>query len=275
MNDFSQDFFQNLEPALLEAIRQTKNTVQKKAYMLDIPSLINELGTELREGTYQPSRFSCFVVKEPKIREIFAPHYRDRVVHHILVDRVEPFIDKRFIFDSFANRKSQIEDFLRTRLKLELHPRKIILQQSAKGINFLGCVVRKEYVLARQRTIKAFKRRLYFFNHLLDPKRFPIADPPQTLTLGKQYRNQELSSPIEVSPILLAKMLAVINSYYGILRFANTYTLRKSLYENHFHGLKGFFEPKDKWFESIKIRGEVLYKTENFNRMIFDIPLFQ
>ena len=104
MNDFSQDFFQNLEPALLEAIRQTKNTVQKKAYMLDIPSLINELGTELREGTYQPSRFSCFVVKEPKIREIFAPHYRDRVVHHILVDRVEPFIDKRFIFDSFANR---------------------------------------------------------------------------------------------------------------------------------------------------------------------------
>ena len=74
---------------LLHAYKQTSSSAQRKAEI------------------YQPGRYRCFAVKEPKIREIFAPSFRDRLVHHLLVDRLMPLIDRRLIFDSFANRPAK------------------------------------------------------------------------------------------------------------------------------------------------------------------------
>lgn len=349
-------------------------------------------------------------MKDPKIREIFAPDYKDRIIHHLIIDRIGQFIDKKFIFDSYANRKDkgthraverlqkllrkknnqyylkgdvktffpsidknilwqlsskhieqvkeigleeksflsnlakiiifqdpihplpvftgnkkllslvpkekslfytskdkglpigsftsqffaniylneldqfikhqlkikyyiryvddfvilgkdtktlvswqkEIQKFLQEKLKLTLHPKKIIIQHQSKGINFLGYIIREKYLLVRKRTIKAFKRKLYFLNHLIDPKNFPIADPPSTLKLSKYYFQEELVPPVTLDSALLQKMLAVINSYYGIFYFANTYNLRKTLYEKHFHHLKKYFLPK-KDYKTIKI----------------------
>ena len=41
---------------------------------------------------------------KPKLREIFAAHFRDRVVHRLLVDILEPVYEKKFIHDSYACR---------------------------------------------------------------------------------------------------------------------------------------------------------------------------
>ena len=139
-------------------------------------------------------------------------------------------------------------------LNLTLHPKKIILQQTTKGINFLGYIVRRNYLLVRKRAVKAFKRRLYFFNHLINPMLFPIIDPPQTLSITKKYRAGETISSIGITLHILNKILATINSYYGIFRFANSYKLRKSLYEKHFHLLKEYFEPKDTLFQVIELK---------------------
>ena len=46
----------------------------------------------------------CFYVTKPKLREIFAAHFRDRVVHRLLVDILEPVYEKKFIHDSYACR---------------------------------------------------------------------------------------------------------------------------------------------------------------------------
>jgi hypothetical protein len=46
-----------------------------------------------------------FVVTEPKPREIFAADFSDRVVHHLVVSRLEPKWEKKFIHASFACRK--------------------------------------------------------------------------------------------------------------------------------------------------------------------------
>jgi len=401
-----------MKEQILQAIKNTHNTAQKKSHLIRIPEILDELSYKLSQGNYEPSRFSCFAVKDPKIREIFAPDYKDRIVHHIFVDTLEPYLDKKFIFDSYASRRNkgthkavrrlqqflkkekttfylqldiqnffpsidkkilfemfnnhikainelpnmekyffihiaekiifhnptnpspiftgnrhllkyvpkhkslfyappnkglpigsftsqffanlylneldqfikhqlrakyyiryvddfvllaenpqilldwklEIEEFLRLQLNLALHPQKIILQQTTKGINFLGYIVRKNYLLVRKRAVKAFKRRVYFFNHLIDPIRFSITDPPQTLSIAKKYRTKEIVPPIKMTLQMLNKMLATINSYYGIFRFANTYKLRKSLYEKYFHLLKRYFEPEDDLFQVIKIR---------------------
>mgnify|MGYP001013417621 CR=1 FL=1 len=54
--------------------------------------------------TYAPARSVCFVVQRPKLREIFAADFRDRIVHHVLVDALERTWEPIFIHDSYACR---------------------------------------------------------------------------------------------------------------------------------------------------------------------------
>lgn len=66
-----------------------------------------KLERELKNRTYHPSRSILFAATKPKLREIFAADFRDRVVHHILVDYLERIWDKIFIHDSYACRKGK------------------------------------------------------------------------------------------------------------------------------------------------------------------------
>jgi len=59
---------------------------------------------ELRSQTYRPGGYRAFFVREPKRRLISAAPYRDRVVHHALINVIGPIFEKNFIFDSYANR---------------------------------------------------------------------------------------------------------------------------------------------------------------------------
>ena len=62
------------------------------------------LQEELRNRTYRPGEYRAFYVREPKRRLISAAPYRDRVVHHALVNVIGPLFEKNFISDSYANR---------------------------------------------------------------------------------------------------------------------------------------------------------------------------
>ena len=44
---------------------------------------------ELKQETYQISSSVAFVVDQPKIREIWSATFRDRIVHHIIFNRLE------------------------------------------------------------------------------------------------------------------------------------------------------------------------------------------
>lgn len=63
-----------------------------------------KLQAQLNAGTWKPSKPTCFVAKLPKAREIHAPDFSDRVVHHWLVPQLEAIYEPTFIFDSFSNR---------------------------------------------------------------------------------------------------------------------------------------------------------------------------
>jgi RNA-directed DNA polymerase len=63
-----------------------------------------ELQDQLNAGTWRPRPPTCFVAKQPKAREIHAPDFADRVVHHWLVPQLEAIYEPAFIFDSFSNR---------------------------------------------------------------------------------------------------------------------------------------------------------------------------
>lgn len=44
---------------------------------------------------------------KPKLREIFAADFKDRIVHHILVDYLEKIWEGKFIHDSYVCRKNK------------------------------------------------------------------------------------------------------------------------------------------------------------------------
>ncbi len=61
----------------------------------------------LNGGTWSPAASTSFVATRPKAREIHAPAFRDRVVHHWLVPQLEAIYEPRFITHSYANRKGK------------------------------------------------------------------------------------------------------------------------------------------------------------------------
>ncbi len=65
------------------------------------------LQRELNSGSWKPRPSTCFIATRPKAREIHAPDFADRVVHHWLVPQLEAIYEPRFIFDSYANRKGK------------------------------------------------------------------------------------------------------------------------------------------------------------------------
>ena len=62
---------------------------------------------ELKSKTYNPKPLKTFILRDPKTRRISKSDFRDRIVHHALVNILEPIFDKTFIYDSCANRKSK------------------------------------------------------------------------------------------------------------------------------------------------------------------------
>ena len=65
------------------------------------------LHKDIHSKSYKPSRATAFVVTHPKPREIFASHFRDRIVHHLIVSKLQPIWEPKFSPFSFACRKGR------------------------------------------------------------------------------------------------------------------------------------------------------------------------
>jgi hypothetical protein len=68
---------------------------------------IDRLYREILSGKYEIGRSRAFIVFEPVQREIFAADFRDRVVHHYVIGRLEPYMERLFIQDSYSCRRGK------------------------------------------------------------------------------------------------------------------------------------------------------------------------
>ena len=98
---------ENIHRQYLACRRNKRNTFNALRFEYDLEENLLKLQEELEAQTYTPSCSVCFVLKQPKLREIFAADFRDRVVHHLLVDNLEKVWEPLFIHDSYACRKGK------------------------------------------------------------------------------------------------------------------------------------------------------------------------
>jgi RNA-directed DNA polymerase len=96
--------FDNLLLAFRKARRGKRRRPPVAGFELRLERELLALQLELLTGDYQPGGYRLFTIYERKPRLIAAAPFRDRVVHHALLNVIEPVIDRRFIDDSYACR---------------------------------------------------------------------------------------------------------------------------------------------------------------------------
>jgi retron-type reverse transcriptase len=93
--------------AYFDCRKNKRNTINALAFEVDYEANLLNLCAEINNGSYQPGRSIAFIVNKPVKREIFAADFRDRVVHHLIVNKLNPLFEKVFIYDSYACRSGK------------------------------------------------------------------------------------------------------------------------------------------------------------------------
>lgn len=99
--------FDNLLLAYKKASKGRKSSPAVIDFAFNLENELLKLLQELETKSYRPGDYRSFHIHDPKKRMISAAPFRDRVVHHALCNIIEPVLDKRLIFDTYANRKGK------------------------------------------------------------------------------------------------------------------------------------------------------------------------
>ncbi len=96
--------WENLYQAYLNASKGKRFKKNVLEFNLNLEENLINIQNHLIWKSWMPGRFKHFMVYEPKQRYIQAPQFKDRIVHHALVQVIAPLFEKKFIWHSYACR---------------------------------------------------------------------------------------------------------------------------------------------------------------------------
>ena len=94
--------WENLVPAARKARKGKRDRGAVQHFEFDLEPELLRLQTELVSGSYRPGEYRTHWISRPKPRLISAAPFRDRVLHHALMNVLEPILDRHFHPDSYA-----------------------------------------------------------------------------------------------------------------------------------------------------------------------------
>ncbi len=142
--------WENLVLAARKAQRGKRSRVAVQSFNFEQEARLLRIRRELEAGTYRPGQFRTHQISEPKPRLISAAPYRDRVVHHALMNILEPILDRHFHPHSYACRRGKGTHAAADRLQTLMCQNRYALQ----------CDVRKFFPSIDHERLKATFRRL-------------------------------------------------------------------------------------------------------------------
>jgi hypothetical protein len=147
---------------------------------------LNSLQQDLLRGEVEVGRFRSFVIHDPKRRVIHAAPFRERVLHHAIMNVAGPVFERLGIDDSFIKESLRgrgyvrymddlvlwhdseevlggwhrsIAEFLSGELRLELKPGSL-LGRSRDGVSFIGARVTPWAIYPDRRARRRLVRKL-------------------------------------------------------------------------------------------------------------------
>lgn len=88
--------------AFEDCLKHKKNSIGAVEFMIDEVDNLIDLTDEINSFTYQISTSDAFMISDPKIREVFAAKFKDRIVHHLVILELKPLFEQYFIPNTFA-----------------------------------------------------------------------------------------------------------------------------------------------------------------------------
>ena len=122
--------FLDLHTAYLDARRNKRNKPYQISFEKNLKTNLETLAYELHNRTYRPAPPKCFIIEDPKKREVFAADFRDRIVHHLYYNYTHELFERNFIADSYSCIKGRGTHY--GILRLESHIRKESLNYTEK-----------------------------------------------------------------------------------------------------------------------------------------------
>ena len=153
------NLFEALTRAYLDCRRTKRNSASALAFEAHLESNLCDLHEDLVSGAYRPGRSTCFVTLRPKPREIWAAGFRDRVVHHLLHNRISPRFYRSFTADSCACIPGRGTLYAARRLE---HQVRSVTQNWSTPASYLKCDLANFFVSIDKRVVLAqLQRRVH------------------------------------------------------------------------------------------------------------------
>ncbi len=97
----------NFHLAAYKAAKGRRHQATTRLFTDRLDENLGALIGDLLAGRYEPGPFNRFIIHDPKRRIIHAPSFRDRVLHHAVMNRCEPVFEARLISTAYACRKGK------------------------------------------------------------------------------------------------------------------------------------------------------------------------
>lgn len=111
-SDFNADeIYEMLFYAYFDARPGKRRTYDVQRIEANLYDNIYRLTVDIAERKYFPSRSEAFIVFDPVVREIFAASFRDRIVHHLIINICIPWWNRHFVRDSYSCRVGKGTDY--------------------------------------------------------------------------------------------------------------------------------------------------------------------
>lgn len=188
--------FDNLRKAYLQARKNKRYHYDVLKFTADLEDNLLDIQEDLQWTMYKQGPYHHFHVTVPKLRFISAPKFRDRVMHHALINVVEPILDKRFYEHSYACRAGR-----------GTHKAAATLQRWIRNLSFEGkkvyalkCDISKyfasiDHLVLKRVLARVFKDPdiLWLFDVIIDSKEGGVGIPIGNLSsqlLANVYLNE-------------------------------------------------------------------------------------
>lgn len=107
MNAMYNLSLEGLFEAYWDCRKNKSRTASASAFEVHYEDELIKLHREITAGIYTQKESISFVITKPDYREIFASHFRDRIIHHWIRQRIEPIFEQLMIPTTFNCRRGK------------------------------------------------------------------------------------------------------------------------------------------------------------------------
>jgi len=252
--------FVSVYRAYLDCRKRKRGTINALRFEYDLLENLTQLALKIQQGTYRPSTSVCFITTRPKMREIFAADFRDRIVHHPHKSLFANEPDKglpignltsQFLSNIYLN---ELDQFVKHTLKCRFYIRYVddfVLVSGSKE-ELLGWRDEIEVFLAERLSLRLKNsgalRRVSdgsdFLGYIVRP-RYTLARRRVVNNLKAkldQYRSSLVSqvnvnecpySRFLMEPEMVMALRQTLSSYLGHFKHADAFNLLQALWNKH------------------------------------------